>query len=225
MGYYRARPTYGRRTWRRHKFYHPKRRHYFRRRRWRYPRRRYHHRRRTEVLREHRPRKLKHVSVIGWEILGIAGTTYFWDAENKLKSAQNIKNNAEVQHLVQLGIGTGNAKPNWTTSTNTQCEFKHFCGGYGQATFSLAGLAERARYGMARFTESMEGYPWIKFKGASFQLVPAMEVDYLFRLNNRAPYKTTVESTGEAKWNHPGNLLLHGGTRIVESIYRSKCCK
>ncbi|AYP28832.1 MAG: ORF1 protein [Anelloviridae sp.] len=228
MGYYQARPGYGYRRRRRYQFHYPHRRVHFRRRRRRYypRRRRYHHRRRTEVLREHKPRKQKHITVFGWEILGIAGTTFFWDAENKLKSAQNIKNNQEVGHLSKLGISPNNAKPNFNPDNqNTQCQFKDFCGGFGQASISLAGLASRARYGMARFSETMEDYPWIKFKGAKFQLVPCEQVDYLFRLNNRAPYKTSYEVTAESKWNHPANLLLHGGTRVVESIYRSKCCK
>ncbi|AYP28856.1 MAG: ORF1 protein [Anelloviridae sp.] len=224
MGYYTPRQSYGRRYRRRNFIPHFQRRHHFRRRRYYPRRRRYRHRRRsTEVLREHKPRKQKWITVYGWEILGVCGTTWFWTDQGKLEYRQNIKNNQPVSHLSELGILTTNAKPNFTGGE--KCEFKHFCGGHGQATITLAGLAERARLGMARFSENFEGYTWIKFLGAKFQLVPANEVDYLFKLNNRAPYKTDPEKAAETKWNHPANLLLHRGVRVVESIQRSKCCK
>lgn len=224
MGYYTPRRTF--RRWRRRRNFFPKshRRQHFRRRRY-YPRRRFWHRRSTEVLREHRPRKQKHITVYGWEILGHCGTTWFWTDKQQLQYRQNIKNNQQVSHLADLGILTSNAKPNFPHTQKTKCEFKSFCGGYGQATITMSGLAERARLGMARFSETFEGYTWIKFLGASFQLVPAEEVDYVFKLNNRAPYKTDEEKKAETKWNHPANLLLHRGVRVVESIKRSKCCK
>ncbi|AYP28824.1 MAG: ORF1 protein [Anelloviridae sp.] len=223
MAYYqrRYRPRYRRR----HFIPHYRRR-FHRRRRWYHPRRRrYHRRARTEVLREYRPKKQKWITVYGWEILGIAGTAWFWTNDKKLEQRQNIKNNQQVQHLSALGINTNNAAPNFSNPNDTKCEFKDFCGGYGQATMSLGGLAQRAQLGMARFSETFEDYTWIKFIGAKFRLVPATEVDWLFRLNNRAPFKIQAESDAEKKWNHPANLLLHRGTAIVESIKRSKCCR
>lgn len=83
---------------------------------------------------------------------------------------------------------------------------------------------QRAQLGMARFSESMAGYTWIKFKGAFFQLVPSNEVDYIFRLQNHAP-GTDTERRDEISWIHPGTLLLLPGSKIVESIKRTKCCK
>lgn len=78
---------------------------------------------------------------------------------------------------------------------------------------------------MAKFSETFEGYTWIKFVGASFTLVPTMEVDYVFKLVNRAPFGTDEETKAEIKWTHPGNLLLQQGVRIVESNKRRHCCK
>lgn len=152
--------------------------------------------------------------------MGVAGSTWFWTAEGKLEARQNIKNTIPVTYLNNLGINSNNAVPN-----NINCKFKDFCGGYGNASISLGGLAERARLGMARFSEQFEGYTWIKFLGASFQLVPTQEVDYLFKLFNRTPYATDEEKKAEEKWTHPANLLLQRGTRIVESNKRRHCCK
>ncbi|AYP28793.1 MAG: ORF1 protein [Anelloviridae sp.] len=211
---YRRRPY--RRYRRRNQLYHP-RKHFWRRRRWHPYRRR---RRTTEVLREHRPRKQKWITVRGWEILGICGSTWFFNTQGQLVIKQNIKNTLPVVYLNNLGINNANSIPQ-----GNNCKFKDFCGGYGNATFTLSGLAERARLGMCKFSETFEGYTWIKFIGATFTLVPAPEVDYLFKLVNRAPFGTEEETKAETKWTHPGNLLLQQGTRIVESNKRRHCCK
>lgn len=156
----------------------------------------------------------------GWEILGICGSTWFFDSQGKLTVKQNIKNTVNVQYLAVMGISTNGT----VAVTPSGCLFKDFCGGYGNASFSLLSLMQRAQLGMARFSEGLGGYTWIKFKGASFQLVPSAEVDYLFRLQNHAQ-GAEQERKDENKWIHPGTMLLLPGTKIVESIKRTKCCK
>lgn len=215
-------------TRRRHKFYKPRYRRRWRR-RWHWGRR--HSRRRwrkTEVVYEHRPRKRKRIVCTGWEILGVVGShlifTYDKDGNPTVTTTRNTKNNKQVTWQKDAGFVTSN-----NTFTPGRCTFASFIGGYGQGTFTLGGLCLRASLGMARFSDSFEGYDWVKYLGGSYQLVPNAEVDWLFRWDNHknVGYDASGrdESKDEGKWNHPANLLLYPFVSIVESIKRSKCCK
>lgn len=223
MGYfYQRRPRYTRRRYHRPQFRY---RRYYRRRY--YPRRRrrhFHWRkwRRTEVLREHRPRKTKWITVTGWEIMGHVGSALSWvksGQDYSLHVRRNIKNTVKVDHLSKMGITNDNK-----AQGASACDFKDFCGGYGEAQFTLAGLVQRSRACMARFSESLGGYDWIKFIGGSVTLPPSHEVNYLFRWDNHRG-GNDKEREIENVWNHPANMLLFPMTVIVESIERTKCCK
>lgn len=118
-----------------------------------------------------------------------------------------------------MGIRLDNGLP-----PKSDAKFGDFCGGWGSASFTLASLVQRARAGMARFSEKIEGYPWIKWLGATVYLVPNNEVDYLFSWDSHRP-PTQEEKAKEERWCHPGVLLNLPWTRTVESIRRTKCCK
>lgn len=96
-----------------------------------------------------------------------------------------------------------------------------FCGGFGFAKFTLEGLILRNMLGFNRFSEDIKGYSWVKFLGYKFELIPAVDIDYLFRIE---PHRAT-EGDYETDLLHPANLLNMPFVTWVKSIKRSKCCR
>nr|UZV41792.1 MAG: ORF1 [Anelloviridae sp.] len=211
-----------------------RRRHFFRyRRRPRRPRHRYwprrwrrwnhykrHPRVHKEVLTEYTPRKQKRITCIGWEIMGCNGSSIKqWTSSNQLLLNYFTPNNKEVKYYQTMGM----------TNTNTNYQLHKvnwgdFQGGYGGAWFTFTTLLQRNRLGMNRFTDSFEGFDWIKYLGCRIQLIRAVEIDYLFRPDlRRAP--SSQESADEAQNIHPANLLNFPFVKWVQSLKRSKCCK
>ncbi|BBE36946.1 hypothetical protein [Upsilontorquevirus viver2] len=212
---------YARRRYRRH-YRRPQRRHFHRRRRW-WPRRKWrrhhHHWRRYQVIKEGVPRKKVTVICRGWEILGVIGSqvqfTTLPSSSDAIQVRRNIKNNAKVDYLSKLINSTGSI---------TNCEFKDFCGGFGNASFTLSGLVQRNQLGMNRFSSRINERHWIRFLGGGLKFPPNNEIDFLFRASTHRP-KEGTDREARDKWNHPAHLLNLPGTIIVESIKRTKCCR
>ncbi|AYP28954.1 MAG: ORF1 protein [Upsilontorquevirus procy2] len=203
-GRYHPRNTY---PWRRHWY-----RRWHRRNQWR--------RRPYEVLKEVRPKGQTSLVVTGWEILGSVGSIITWTETGGIIK-QLIKANNEVTYLYEMGITKEN-KDDKDEKTNT-AEYKHFCGGYGGAWFTLGGLALRARYGMARFSKPLTGFTWIKFLGARVYLRQGWDVSYLFRWNTH--HGGEKEHQAEKKWVHPGTMLNTPGHVTVLAHNHTFCCK
>nr|QLG20796.1 ORF1 [Lycalopex gymnocercus torque teno virus 2] len=212
MAFYSRPRTRYRRRWR------PRR--HFRRRRYRRRGRRYYHRRRGgrrwQTVREALPRKRHYLSVTGWEMLGAIGSNIHF-TEDGLQVERNIKNNNEVHYFDKLITSQGKV-------SDKQMGFIDLCGGYGHADITLNGLIQRNQLGMNRFSEDLKEFHWIKFVGGWFQFPPNDEIDYLFRVEHHKPADTT-QTQSKQKWNHPAHLINLPGTKIIESIYRSKCCR
>ncbi|ASH99102.1 ORF1 [Giant panda anellovirus] len=220
---------------------------YRRRRRWhryRRPFRRRWHRRRRPVryLYQTQPRKRKIIVCRGWEILGIIGSHIEYKIEGekgKEKPRIYIQNpvptNKQVVYmsfLIPNGLNnkcddTWQTRKEWNTKDSTDLRpdkdsptYWDFCGGFGFANFTFEGLILRNMLGFNRFSEDIRGYTWIRFLGFSFELIPAVDIDYLFRVE---------QHRGTQDWEtnllHPVNLLNMPFVTWVKSIKRSKCCK
>ncbi|AYP28943.1 MAG: ORF1 protein [Anelloviridae sp.] len=211
---------------RRGRGFYPRRRYhkpYTRRyRRW-HPRRRWHRRRfwhrrrpRTQVLTEAQPRKIRNINCRGWEILGKIGTV-FTQGVNGWTVTNMIKSNFKVTYLGKMGISGANN----VLEANT-CDYNDFCGGWGGATFTFAGLVQRSRFGMAKFSDCFEGFPWIRFKGAKIELRQGREVSYMIKFTEH--HGDFGEYSKEEHWNTPGTLLNVPGSVIVLSLKDSRCC-
>lgn len=120
-----------------------------------------------------------------------------------------------------MGITKEN-KDDSNENTNT-ATYQHFCGGYGGAWFTLGGLALRSRYGMARFSQQLTGFTWIKFLGARLYLRRGWDVSYLYRWNTH--HGGEKEHSAEKKWVHPGTMLNTPGHVTVLAHMHTHCCK
>nr|WBM82688.1 MAG: ORF1 [Torque teno polar bear virus 28] len=220
---YRARRRF---TRRRHLF------RYRRRRRWLPRRRRRFGRRRSVPVRQYRPRKTTHLTVRGWEFLGQLGTeiTYNWTPTDPSDPSQGTWSidlvdvapvNKEVTYLTTM---IPDAPYDYTRCTDTfaQKDTAHwdFVGGFGAARFTFRTLLVRALLGMARFSTSLKGWSYIRFKGFSFKLNRAKTIDYLFRASNHIGREDV-----ETSLIHPASFLNLPFVKWVQSVARSKCCR
>nr|WBM82691.1 MAG: ORF1 [Torque teno polar bear virus 29] len=226
-----------RRRWRTRRV--PRRRHFlrYRSRFWwrRFPRTR--RRFRKQTVRQTRPNWVRRLVITGVEFLGVLGSEVEFiynkdegeDGNLEGTTGQwqiNVKNiapcNKEVkywQNVFPLTDNVGNTC-NDRFNQGTTPTYWDYVGGFGQAHFTLQTLIFRTIFGFARFSTLLEGVKYIKFNG--FQMDPqrAPTLNYLFLADNHTQgkdYKTPLI--------HPVNLLNTPGTRIVNSIQRSKCCR
>nr|WBM82650.1 MAG: ORF1 [Torque teno polar bear virus 16] len=221
---YRARRRF---TRRRHLF------RYRRRRRWLPRRRRRFGRRRSVPVRQYRPRKTTHLTVRGWEFLGQLGTeiTYNWVPEDNEKPGGEGKwsidltdvapTNKEVVYLQTL---IPDAPADYTRCSD-RFAFRNtshwdFVGGFGAARFTFRTLLIRALLGFARFSTSLKGWSFIKFKGFSFKLNRGKTIDYLFRASTHIGREDV-----ETSLIHPASFLNLPFVKWVQSVFRTKCCK
>nr|WBM82728.1 MAG: ORF1 [Torque teno polar bear virus 42] len=203
-----------------------------RRRRWLPRKRRWHRRRRSVPVRQYRPRKTTHLTVRGWEFLGQLGTeiTYQWTPTDPKKPGEGTWSidlvdvapvNKEVTYLTTM---IPDAPYDYTRCTDTfaQKETAHwdFVGGFGAARFTFRTLLVRALLGMARFSTSLKGWSYIRFKGFSFKLNRAKTIDYLFRASNHIGREDV-----ETSLIHPASFLNLPFVKWVQSVARSKCCR
>nr|BDU80027.1 ORF1 [Raccoon dog Torque teno virus 1] len=167
------------------------------------------------------PRRKRLIVVTGWEILGVLGSVIQWvttsGGQESMQVRRNIKTDWTPSYLYKLFQGD-----NATIKNDVQ--FKDFCGGYGTGAVTLEGLILRNLLGMNRFSDSLTQFHWIRFIKGHIQLVPNDEIDWLFRVELHRPGKPT-DVDAKHKWNHPAVLINLPGTKIVESIKRSKCCR
>nr|UZV41782.1 MAG: ORF1 [Anelloviridae sp.] len=207
-----------RRSWGRHFLRHRGRRRY--RRHWRRPWRRYRKRRVRKVY-QTQPRKVTPLLVQGWEILGVQGAQLEFHYLNN-KWDIHIRNAAPSNKQVEYFSKTVPPNINNTCEDKWQSGPKYwdFVGGWGQAKFDLQSLVLRNLLGFNRFSEDIRKYTHIKFKGLKFQLIRAMDLDYLFRPQmHRGPFDY------ETSLIHPAHLLNMPWVKWVQSITRSNCCK
>ncbi|WP_294191804.1 hypothetical protein, partial [Pseudomonas sp.] len=152
-------------------------------------------------------------------MLGVIGSQLTFeparDGKEYITVRRNIKNNQKVEYLSKLLNDSANI---------SDCEFKHFCGGYGNASFTLDGLVQRNLLGMNRFSDQINKRHWIKFLGGGVRFPPNDEIDFLFRISLHRP-RNDPDRSHKDLWNHPAHLLNLPGTVIIESIKRTKCCK
>nr|WBU87840.1 MAG: ORF1 [Torque teno polar bear virus 6] len=203
-----------------------------RRRRWHPRRRRRVWRRRTVPVRQYRPRKTAWLTVRGWELLGQIGTeiTYTWtptDPEDPSKGQWAIDlvdvapTNKEVIYLQTM---VPDAPLDYTRCTDTfaQKETAHwdFVGGFGAARFTFRTLLVRALLGMARFSTSLKGWSFIRYRGFSFRMIRAKTIEYLFRASTHIGREDV-----ETSLIHPANFLNMPFVKWVQSVARSKCCR
>lgn len=132
-----------------------------------------------------------------------------------------IKVNQETSHLYEMGVTSRNE--NNADQINNNCQYKHFCGGYGGAWFTWGGLVLRAKLGMASFSTDIKGFTWVKFLGGKIYLRRGRDVSYLFKWNTH--HGGEGEHKREKKWVTPGVMLNQPGHRTVLAFDHTHCCK
>lgn len=153
----------------------------------------------------------------GWEILGRIGTVFTYNGGSWV-ATNLIKTNAKVGYLSKMGISGAN-----NNLEENSCEYSDFCGGWGGATFTFSGLVQRAIFGMARFSDCTDGFPWIKYLGGYVTMMQGREVSYLAKFSTH--HGLADEYAKETKWVTPGALLNQPGTILVPSLKDSRCCR